>query len=122
MFLKEFDSCNEYHYHTFFVILSLIIYTNYMSIKKNVSIYVVLLACCLFAACTTSKSTVSQSVDLSKYKYASIINNDSYHIPAELMEYEIQLFDAVESSHLQMVNDRRLFELSPEQQQELLFG
>ena len=93
-----------------------------MSIKKNVSIYVVLLACCLFAACTTSKSTVSQSVDLSKYKYASIINNDSYHIPAELMEYEIQLFNAVESSQLQMVNDRRLFELSPEQQQELLIG
>ena len=43
-------------------------------------------------SCTTSQSVVSQSADLSKYKYASVINNDTYHIPAELMEYEIMLF------------------------------
>ena len=43
------------------------------------------------SSCTTSKSVVSQNVDLSKYEYASIINNDTYHIPAQLMEYEIQL-------------------------------
>lgn len=49
----------------------------------------------MLAGCTTSKTTVSRNVDLSKYEYASIINNDTYHIPAELMEYEILLFDAV---------------------------
>ena len=31
------------------------------------------------SSCTTSKSVVSQNVDLSKYEYASIINNDTYH-------------------------------------------
>ena len=62
----------------------------------------------LLAACTTSKSTVSQNVNLSKYEYASIINNDTYHIPAELMEYEIQLFDA------------RIYELSQSRQEKLL--
>lgn len=41
------------------------------------------------SSCTTSKSVVSQNVDLLKYEYASIINNDTYHIPAQLMEYEI---------------------------------
>ena len=71
-------------------------------------------------ACTTSRSTVSQNVDLSKYKYAAIINNDTYHIPAELMEYEIQLFDAVENSHLQLVSDARIYELAPSQQEKLL--
>lgn len=50
------------------------------------------------SSCTTSKSVVSQNADLSKYEYASIINNDTYHIPAQLMEYEIQLFDAVEGN------------------------
>ena len=40
------------------------------------------------SSCTTSKSVVSQNADLSKYEYASIINNDTYHIPAQLMEYE----------------------------------
>lgn len=71
-------------------------------------------------ACTTSKSTVSNNVDLSQYEYASVINNDTYHIPAELMEYEIQLFDAVENSHLKLVNDTRIYDLSPSQQKKLL--
>lgn len=71
-------------------------------------------------ACTSSKSTVSNVVDLSKYEYASVINNDTYHIPAELMEYEIQLFDAVESSRLKPVSDFRICELTPQQQSRLL--
>ena len=43
----------------------------------------ILAALILFTACTTSKSTVSTNVNLSRYEYASIINNDTYHIPAE---------------------------------------
>ena len=74
----------------------------------------------LFVACTTSKSTISTNVNLSRYEYASIINNDSYHIPAELMEYEIQLFDAVENSHLKLVSDARIYELTPAEQEKLL--
>lgn len=78
------------------------------------------IAVCFITACTTSKSTVSQHVDLAGYEYASIINNDTYHIPAELMEYEIQLFDAVENSHLKLVSDARIYELSRSQQEKLL--
>lgn len=74
----------------------------------------------LITACTTSRSTVSQNVDLSKYEYASVINNDTYHIPAELMEYEIQLFDAIEQSRLKLVSDMRIYELSQSQQSKLL--
>ena len=36
------------------------------------------------------------------------------------MEYEILLFDAVESSRLQLISDRRIYELSPPQQNKLL--
>lgn len=72
------------------------------------------------SSCTTSKSVVSQNVDLSDYMYASIINNDTYHIPAQLMEYEIQLFDAVEGSRLQLVSDLRISELTAAQQSKLL--
>ncbi|WP_289766655.1 hypothetical protein [Bacteroides acidifaciens] len=72
------------------------------------------------SSCTTSKSVVSQNADLSKYEYASIINNDTYHIPAQLMEYEIQLFDAVEGSRLKLVNDMRINELTSAQQSKLL--
>jgi len=72
------------------------------------------------SACTTSKTTISNNVNLGKYKYASIINNETYFIPAELMEYEIQLYDAVESSRLELISDARIYELTPQQQSELL--
>ena len=65
------------------------------------------------SSCTTSKSVVSQNVDLSKYEYASIINNDTYHIP-------VQLFDAVEGSRLKLINDMRINELTATQQSKLL--
>lgn len=74
----------------------------------------------LASACTTSKSTISKNVNLAKYEYASIINNETYHIPAELMEYEIQLFDAVENSNLKLISDARIYELLPSQQEKLL--
>ncbi len=74
----------------------------------------------LLSACTTSKSTVSDNANFSKYEYVSVINNDTYHIPAELMEHEIQLFDAVEKSGLKLISDLRLFELTPAQQEKLL--
>lgn len=74
----------------------------------------------IFTACTTSKTVVSTNIDLSHYEYASIINNETYHIPAELMQYEIQLYDAVEASALQLISDRRISELSPTQQNKLL--
>ena len=81
---------------------------------------VFLVSILLLFSCTTSKTVVSQYANLSKYEYASIINNETYHIPAELTEYEIQLFDAVESSRLQLISDRRIYELSPQQQNKLL--
>lgn len=87
---------------------------------NKATITLLFLLCIAISSCTTSKSVVSQNVDLSKYEYATIINNDTYHIPAQLMEYEIQLFDAVEESRLQLVNDMRIGELSPAQQSKLL--
>ena len=72
------------------------------------------------SSCTTSKIVVSQNVDLSKYEYASILNNNIYHIPAQLMEYEIQLFDAIDGSRLKLVNDMRIDELTSAQQSKLL--
>lgn len=86
-------------------------------IVKNIWIVVLM---SFLTSCTTSKTTISQNVNLTKYEYASIINNDTYHIPAELMEYEIQLFDAVESSRLQLISDRRIYDLTSQQQTKLL--
>lgn len=93
-----------------------------ISLKQSNPVHRSLLAILvmLLCACTTSKSTVSQNVNLAKYEYASVINNDTYHIPAELMEYEIQLFDAVENSRLKLISDARIYDLTPSQQEKLL--
>ena len=82
--------------------------------------YLVTIIALFITACTTSRSTISQNADLSKYEYASVINNDTYHIPVELMEYEIQLFDAIEQSRLKLVSDVKIYELSHSQQSKLL--
>lgn len=89
-------------------------------IKRIIPYLLTLVAVMTAAGCTTSKSTVSTNVNLSKYEYASVINNDTYHIPAELMEYEIQLFDAVEQSKLQLVSDVRIYDMTRQQQEKLL--
>lgn len=88
--------------------------------NKVIIAFLFLIGILTTSSCTTSKSVVSQNVDLSKYEYASIINNDTYHIPVQLMEYEIQLYDAIEGSRLKLVNDMRINELTPIQQSRLL--
>ena len=88
--------------------------------NKLTKYFLVIVAIMALTGCSTSKSTVSGSVDLSKYEYAMVINNNTYRIPAELMEYEIMLFDAVEDSRLKLVSDARIYELSPGQQEKLL--
>lgn len=72
--------------------------------------------------CTTSKSVVSQGVNLSKYKYVAIIDNDMYRIPPELMQYQIQLYDAVEQSGLTLINQYRINELTRNEQSALLLA
>lgn len=84
----------------------------YSSVTLLVSLFII--------SCISSKSVVSQNVDLKKYEYASIVNNETYRIPAELMEFEIQLFDAVEGSGLKLISDRRIYELTSQQQSRLL--
>ncbi|OKZ30007.1 MAG: hypothetical protein BHV79_16245 [Bacteroides uniformis] len=75
------------------------------------------LICIAISSCTTSKSVVSKNTDLSKYEYAF---NDTYQIPTKLIEYEIQLYDAVESSRLEFISERQINELTPQQQSKLL--
>lgn len=76
----------------------------------------------LLASCTVSKSVVSQGADLTKYKYVTVIDNDTYRMPSELVQYQIQLYDAVEKSGLTMVSQYRTHDLTPEEQSTLLIA
>ena len=76
----------------------------------------------ILAGCTVSKSVVSQGVDLTKYKYVTVIDNNTYRMPPELIQYQIQLYDAVEQSGLKMVGQYRLGDLTEEEQSSLLLA
>lgn len=71
-------------------------------------------------SCTTSKTTVSNSVDLGKYEYASLTDVTSYNGSASLMDIEVKVFNALEKTRLKMIGDNRIGELSYEQKEKLL--
>lgn len=89
--------------------------------KKYTFLFCMFLSMVL-AGCTVSKSVVSQGADLTKYKYVTVIDNDTYRMPPELMQYQIQLYDAVEQSGLKMVGQYRLGDLTEEEQSSLLLA
>ena len=74
----------------------------------------------LLYACTTSRTIVSDSVDLSKYEYASLTDVTSYNGSASLMDIEVRIFNALEKTRLKMIGDKRIGELSYEQKEKLL--
>ncbi len=76
----------------------------------------------ILTSCTTSKSVVSQGVNLSKYKYVTVIDDDTYRMPPELVQYQIQLYDAVEQSGLTLINQYRINELTQSEQSALLLA
>ena len=76
----------------------------------------------ILTSCTTSKSVVSQGVNLSKYKYVAVIDDDTYRMPPELVQSQIQLYDAVEQSGLTLINQYRINELTQSEQSALLLA
>ena len=73
-----------------------------------------------FYACTTSKTVVSNSADLNKYEFASITDVMNYSGSASLMDLEVRVFNALESTRLTMVGENRINELTQEQKDKLL--
>ena len=71
-------------------------------------------------SCTTSKSTVSTSANLSKYQYASMTDVMSYQGSAALMDAEVKIYDALEQSRLKMIGDQRINSLTMAEKEALL--
>ena len=94
--------------------------TNRKSSMKHKVHFIILTLCICLVSCTTSKTTVSQSANLSKYKYASLTDVMNYQGSAALMDAEVKIYDAIDHSRLQMVGDKAISELTYEQKQQLL--
>lgn len=65
--------------------------------KKYIFIFSLFLSMVLTSG-TVSKSVVSQGVNLGKNKNVAVLHNDTYRLPHELVQYQIQLYDAVDKS------------------------
>ena len=89
--------------------------------KKYIFLFSMILSMVL-ASCTVSKSVISQDTDLTKYKYVTVIDNDTYRMPPELVQYQSQLYDAVGQSGLTMVSQYRMGDLTQEEQSALLIA
>lgn len=74
----------------------------------------------IVTSCTTSKSTISSSANLSKYIYASMTDVMNYHGYAALMDAEVKIYDAIEQSRLTMIGENRISELTRNQKEALL--
>ena len=71
-------------------------------------------------SCTTSRTVISDTANLGKYKYASLIDVMGYNGSASLMDIEVQIYDAIDGTRLEMIGDRRIEELSSAQKTQLL--
>lgn len=74
----------------------------------------------ILVGCTTSRTVVSNSAELDKYKYASLTDVTNYNGSASLMDIEVKIYDAVSETRLEMVGDKRIIDLSPIQKSQLL--
>lgn len=86
--------------------------------KTKVIGFILLVLC--MVSCTTSRTIVSNTAELDKYKYASLTDVTSYNGSASLMDIEVKIYDAVSETRHEMVGDKRIIDLSPIQKSQLL--
>jgi hypothetical protein len=92
-----------------------------MIMKTLYKVYLVLFITLLFfSSCTTSKYVVSDSANIEKYKYASINEVMGYTGSPKLMDMDVQIFNIVASSDLEMIGEKEISNLSKEEQNALL--
>lgn len=86
--------------------------------KSKIILATLLLLCMI--SCTTSRTIISDTANLGKYKYASLTDVMAYNGSASLMDIEVQIYDAIDGTRLEMIGDRRIEELSSTQKTQLL--
>lgn len=88
---------------------------------KNFKTYlIILLGFLAFASCSTDKTMIAKGVDLNKYEYASIVKGQTIHGTETDIEIEPGIYDAIESTRLQMVGKHRVQELTEQQKEQLV--
>ena len=88
---------------------------------KNLKTYlIILLGVFVLSSCSTDKTMIAKGVNLNKYQYASIVKGQTIHGTETDIEIEPGIYDAIESTRLEMVGDRRIEDLSPKAKESLV--
>lgn len=88
--------------------------------KRFKTYLIVLLGALVLSSCSTDKTMIAKGVDLKKYEYASLTQTKNGFGTTTDIEIEPGIYDAVESTRLQMVGERRIEELSSDQKGKLV--
>ena len=84
------------------------------------NILFVLLTAMVFTSCSTDKTMIAKGVNLNKYEYASIVKGQTIHGTETDIEIEPGIYEAIESTRLQMVGERRINDLTTEQKEKIV--
>ena len=88
---------------------------------KNLKTYlIILLGVFALSSCSTDKTMIAKGVNLNKYEYASIVKGQTIHGTETDIEIEPGIYDAIESTRLKMVGERRVNDLTTEQKETLV--
>ena len=90
---------------------------------KTLNTYlIVLLSVMAFSSCSTDKTMIAKGVNLNKYEYASLVQTKNGFGTTTDIEIEPGIYDAIESTRLSMVGDRRIDDLSSDQKGKLVLA
>ena len=89
--------------------------------KTNLKLcLIVLLGAFVLSSCSTDKTMIAKGVNLNKYEYASIVKGQTIHGTETDIEIEPGIYEAIESTRLQMVGERRINDLTTEQKEKIV--
>ena len=88
---------------------------------KNLKTYlIILLSVFALSSCSTDKTMIAKGVDLNKYEYASIVKGQTIHGTETDIEIEPGIYEAIESTRLKMVGERRVNDLTTEEKEKIV--
>ena len=82
----------------------------------------ILLGCLVLSSCSTDKTMIAKGVNLHKYEYASLVETKNSFGTVTDIEIEPGIYDAIESTRLQMIGERRIQELTDDQKSKLVLA
>jgi len=84
------------------------------------NILFVFLTALVFTSCSTDKTMIAKGVNLNKYEYASIVKGQTIHGTETDIEIEPGIYEAIESTRLKMVGERRVNDLTTEEKERIV--